>query len=112
MGVLRDNFADRIRLLRKINGLTQEQLAGKAGMDYKHLGSIERKEKNLTIDNIEKIAKGLNVEAYQLFLFSLENLKSEDEITEDKIIDLLKLFDSRIKKLILNIIQSIWKIFH
>ena len=67
----------RIRQLRKIKGWTQEVLAEKAGMDYKYLGAIERGEKNLTLANVEKIAKGLGVEVYQLFLFSLKGMQPE-----------------------------------
>lgn len=107
MGDLRNNFADRVRVLRKASDLTQQQLADKAGMDYKHLGSIERREKNLTIDNVEKIAKGLGVEAHQLFLFTQEVLKPEGEVLEDKVFDLFRLTDLRTKRRLLPIIKAV-----
>ena len=96
----------RIRQLRKIKGWTQEVLAEKAGMDYKYLGAIERGEKNLTLANVEKIAKGLGVEVYQLFLFSLKGMQPEERITEIKIKDLLNMCDDKEKKYLLHTIQG------
>jgi transcriptional regulator with XRE-family HTH domain len=86
---LREDFGKRVRQLRKARKWTQEHLAEKAGMEYKHLGAIERGEKNATINNIEKIARGLEVEPQQLFLFSLGGLKPEADIARDKVIDLI-----------------------
>ena len=103
---LRKKLGARIRQLRKIKGWTQEKLAEKAGMDYKYLGTIERGEKNLTLTNIEKIAKGLGVETYQLFLFSLKEVPSEEEITEIKIKDLLDMCNNKEKRFLLHIMQG------
>lgn len=107
MGLLRENFGRRIRQLRKARDWTQEILATRAGMEYKYLGAIERGEKNLTIDNIEKIAAGLGVEAHQLFLFSTEGLKLEDKMVDDKIEDIFKLCDKETKQILLVIIQAL-----
>ncbi len=108
MGLLKENFGGRVRQLRKARGWTQEELASKAGMEYKYLGAIERGEKNLTIGNIEKIAAGLGLEAYQLFLFSTEDLRPEEKMIEDKIEDILQLCDEKTKQTILAINQAIW----
>ena len=62
---------------------------------YKYLGAIERGERNVTLDNIEKIAAGFGVEAHQLFLFSArEGEITEERITETKIRDLLRQSDA------------------
>lgn len=103
---LRRNLGARIRQLRKVKRWTQEELAEKAEMDYKYLGAIERGEKNLTLTNIERIAKGLGVEVYQLFLFSLKGVQPEERITEVKIKDLLKMCDDREKKFLLQTMQG------
>lgn len=108
MGLLKENLGKRIRILRNANGWTQEMLAEKANMEYQYLGAIERGEKNLTVDFIEKIAKGLGLEAYQLFLFSTESPKTEDEAVEDKIEDILQLCDKETKKASLSVIQTMW----
>jgi len=109
LSMLRKNFGKKVRQLRKLLKLTQEEVAHKANMDYKYLGAIERGEKNLTIENIGKIAQGLGVEPYELFLFHEENFKKEEEIVEDKIKDILKNIPFKKKKLVLKIIQLILK---
>jgi len=60
-------FGEKVRLLRKKNNLSQEELSFKAGLHRTYIGMIERAEKNITLINIEKIAKALNVELKELF---------------------------------------------
>ncbi|MDR0853496.1 MAG: helix-turn-helix domain-containing protein [Clostridiales Family XIII bacterium] len=57
----------RIRYYRKSAGLTQEQLAEKAGLHNTYIGQIERNEKNVTVRNIQKIADSLEISIEQLF---------------------------------------------
>ena len=56
---VRKSFGKRVRELRKQKGYSQEQLADKAGLHRTYIGSIERGEQNVSIDNIDKIAKAL-----------------------------------------------------
>ena len=63
------------------------QPAERADMDYKYLGGVERGERNITIDNIEKLAAGFCVECHQLFLFSRDAELAEEEVTEAKVHD-------------------------
>ena len=49
----------QIRARRIEMGLSQEALANLAGIDRSHMGKIERGERNVTILNIERIAKVL-----------------------------------------------------
>ena len=60
-------FGDRVRELRKEKGISQEELSYKADLHRTYIGMIERAEKNLTLTNIEKIAKALNVDIKELF---------------------------------------------
>ena len=59
-------FGDRVREIRKEKGLSQEELAYKAGLHRTYIGMIERAEKNITLVNIEKIANALEVEIANL----------------------------------------------
>lgn len=59
-------LAKNVRLLRVIRGWSQESLALAAGLDRSYVGAIERAERNLTLDNIEKLAQALGVEARDL----------------------------------------------
>lgn len=57
----------RIRELRKTQGLSQEALGEKAGFHFSYVGAIERGEKNISLLNLGKLAKALDVGVYQLF---------------------------------------------
>jgi len=81
MESLRESLGNRIRELRRSERLTQEALAGKAGIHATYLGAVERGERNVSVDNIGKIAMGLGVQPVELFRFqpyrSPENVKGE-----------------------------------
>jgi transcriptional regulator with XRE-family HTH domain len=57
----------QIRRIRKSKGLTQEQLAERAGITYKYLGLIERGKTNPSIDTMLGIAGGLNTSMDKVF---------------------------------------------
>ena len=59
-------FGKNVQKIRKSRHLSQEQLAELAGVHRTYIGMIERAEKNITLCNIEKIAKGLNVPIIEL----------------------------------------------
>ena len=60
-------FGERVREIRKRKGLSQEELSFKADLHRTYIGMIERAEKNITLTNIEKIAKALDVSIKELF---------------------------------------------
>lgn len=60
-------FGERVRELRKEKEISQEELADRAGVHRTYVGMIERGEKNITIVNIQKIAKALGVGIRELF---------------------------------------------
>ena len=55
-------FGQNVRKSRKSKGLSQEDLAEKAGLHRTYIGMIERAEKNITLINIEKIANALEID--------------------------------------------------
>lgn len=61
-------FGRRLRALRKSRGLTQEQLGRAVGMDYKHIGRLERGEFGASFEAVQKFAEALRVDYYELFL--------------------------------------------
>ncbi|MDE2145002.1 MAG: helix-turn-helix transcriptional regulator [Patescibacteria group bacterium] len=60
-------FGKKVRDERTRLGLSQEQLAARAGVHRTYIGMIERAEKNITLENIEKIAKALGISMRQIF---------------------------------------------
>lgn len=60
-------FGQKVREERARLGLSQEELAGRAGVHRTYIGMIERAEKNITLENIEKIAKALKISIADFF---------------------------------------------
>lgn len=59
-------FGNRVREIRKERNLSQEELSFKTDLHRTYIGMIERAEKNITLINIDKIAKALDVEIKEL----------------------------------------------
>lgn len=66
---IRKTFGVHLRELRKKKGLTQEELADKAGMHFTYIGQIERGIRNPSLINLQKIAKALDIDAGKLLPF-------------------------------------------
>jgi len=58
---------ERIRLIRKGQGLSQEVLAEKAGVSAPYLGFVERGQKQITLVTLKQIADALGVDVAVLF---------------------------------------------
>lgn len=54
-------FGERVKEERQKQKLSQEEFASRAGVHRTYIGMIERAEKNITLENIDKIAKALNM---------------------------------------------------
>ena len=63
---LLNKFGEKVREERLKRGLSQEELAGKAGVHRTYIGMIERGEKNITLTNINKVANALDLKIDQL----------------------------------------------
>lgn len=60
-GRTRERLAKRVRLFRLARGWSQEVLADVCGLHRSYIGSVERAERNISIDNVEKIAQALGI---------------------------------------------------
>ncbi len=58
---LREIVARNLRRLRRSRGLSQEELADRAGINRNYVGMLEREENSATVDMLEKLADVLNV---------------------------------------------------
>ncbi|TAN18389.1 MAG: XRE family transcriptional regulator [Rhizobiaceae bacterium] len=63
---LRSVVARNLRLLRQAGGLSQEQLADRAGLDRNYVGKLEREENSPTVDTLEALAVALQIDVENL----------------------------------------------
>ena len=63
---LRKVLGDNLRSLRAERGYSQEILAAKAGLHRTFIGSVERAECNISLDNLGKLGAALGVPASRL----------------------------------------------
>ena len=54
-------LADNMRRLRERRGWSQEKLAEMSGLHRTYIGAIERQERNVSIDNIDRIARAFRI---------------------------------------------------
>ncbi|QOS81874.1 helix-turn-helix transcriptional regulator [Paenibacillus sp. JNUCC31] len=110
---LPESVGNRIRELRKAKGWTQEQLAEAAGLHYSYIGGVERGDRNISLETLEKIINGFQVPAEEIFKFKEESeyKRALDEHivlisgkSSDEIASLTK-----INKEILNTIEKLQK---
>jgi len=62
-----EKFGEKVREERHRQGLSQEELASRAGVHRTYIGMLERAEKNITLENIEKVAKALGLKISEFF---------------------------------------------
>jgi transcriptional regulator with XRE-family HTH domain len=81
-GCLRAIVAANIRRYRKALGLSQQNFAYDIEMDRTYFGGIERGERNVAIDNIERIAAGLKISPYLLLIDPGPSDKGAENLSE------------------------------
>ena len=62
----RDLLAENILVIRRSRGWSQEELAYEAGLHRTFVAHVERGSRNIALDNVEKLARALRVEPYEL----------------------------------------------
>ena len=67
MGKVQKGLGKRVRTLRRLKALTQEELGEKAELNYKFIGELERGQVNVSLDSIVKISGALGVKISDLF---------------------------------------------
>ncbi|MBO5137084.1 MAG: helix-turn-helix transcriptional regulator [Spirochaetaceae bacterium] len=66
-GSIKSQFGKRIQTLRKQLGLSQERFSLKIEMDRTYYASVENGKRNISLENIKKIADGFNISISKLF---------------------------------------------
>ncbi len=65
--MVKEKLGQRIKELRNSKGISQEKFALSIEMDRTYYASVENGKRNISINNIEKIAKGLGITLEELF---------------------------------------------
>ena len=65
--MIKKKFGDRVRELRLEANLSQEKFALLIDMDRTYLASVENAKRNISLENIAKIANGFNITIEELF---------------------------------------------
>lgn len=65
--MIKEKLGQRIKNLRKEKGLSQEKFALSIDMDRTYYASVESGKRNISINNIQKIANGLGITLAELF---------------------------------------------
>jgi len=77
-------FGRRVRQLRQAKGVSQEAFAHSIQIDRSYFGSIERGLRNVSLENICLIAKGLGISPAELLLFDALNEIEPQADTSDE----------------------------
>jgi len=98
---IQEKLGKRIKQIRELKGLTQENFEEVSGINARYLSALERGQKNVTVQILEKVAKTLNIEVLDLFYFESKDQKNFD-------VDLnsvLKTVEPDLKKKIIKVLQ-------
>lgn len=93
----------RIRQIRELRGMTQEELEEASGVNARYLSALENGKKNITVESLEKIANGLKTDI--LIFFTLGEIESFDKASFEKLLDVMS--DEQ-KKLLANLSKVIF----
>lgn len=95
-------FATRLKELRTVSGISQEQLAEKLGVAVKTVSYWENGHNAITFNKIPNIAKALGVPIYKLFVFG--DLVGGDN---QEIMDFLDSMNERERRTVSTVIKAI-----
>ncbi len=76
--MIQKDFGQSIKMFRQKLGISQEKFALSIGMDRTYYASVENGKRNISLQNIEKIASGLNVPISALFI-EIENKEKKND---------------------------------
>jgi Predicted transcriptional regulators len=107
MSSLAAHVSERIREIRSLLGLSQEQLAFKAGLNTSFIGAIERGVKKPTVDTLEKIITALDISVQDFFNFEIAVDKHDTTDVINRLKYILKDFDQKGQTAIYNLVKGI-----
>jgi transcriptional regulator with XRE-family HTH domain len=98
-------LGNRVRMIREARGLTQEDLAEKSETSSQYISSLERGLRNVTLQMLDNIANGLQVDLLNLFAFDSTSTNVSKQSLK-KLIDHAKEQDTQKIAMILTILLN------
>lgn len=86
----KDIVAQNVRSLRLSKGISQEKLAERSGLHRTYVGSIERAERNVSLENIDRLALALEVQPVDLLTAQDPGTDTDDQAVFEKCIPTLR----------------------
>ncbi|ALS24359.1 helix-turn-helix domain-containing protein [Paenibacillus naphthalenovorans] len=77
-------FGEQIRNIRKEKGMTQEALTNEWSFQYSYISDIERGERNISVETLEKIIGALDVVPAEIFNFT--HATTDNEVIEKRMV--------------------------
>jgi len=94
---VKKHFGAAVRLRRDHLGISQEELAGRAGLHRTYISDVERGARNVSLESIHRLAAALEVPLSVLFA-RLEEISSElpvrPSVSAEELVDILIVEDS------------------
>src|SRR5271168_4531815 len=83
-------FGTSVRTWRHRLGISQEELAGRAGLHRTYICDVERGARNVSLESIEKLARALEISTATLFtLLPSPGQAARPRVTEEGLVDIL-----------------------
>lgn len=70
MIAIEHKFGNKIKELRLLQKISQEELAFRSGLSKNYISDVERGTRNVSLKSIEKLANGLGINEKELFMFN------------------------------------------
>lgn len=86
-------FGTSVRAWRNRLGLSQEELAERAGLHRTYVSDVERGARNLSLESIEKLARALEVSVPALLSYSRDPMSDRGALPEARLLDILLVED-------------------
>jgi len=94
-----NKFGDIIRSKREEKGMLLRQLAAMIDVDTAILSKVERGERKARKEQVEKIAKALDMDEKELMIEYLSEIIAYEIIDEDSATDVLRVAENKVKYL-------------
>lgn len=107
-------IGSNIKEIRKLKKLTQEELAEKCGLQTSYVAGVERGDRNITIQSLEKIIEGLEETPSSIVNFDTLNFNNKYFEKKELIMILQNLLEDRNEaevRLIINIANEVFKTY-